>query len=100
MATYGDLILKYRLFMKAYPFARYAINPVPCAPLDKPLNLARVALVTTAGLHTPEQPGFDHAVKGGDTSFREIPNTVTTANLIESHKSEAFDHSGIEEFHP
>ncbi len=48
MATYGDLILKYRLFMKAYPFARYAINPVPCAPLDKPLNLARVALVTTA----------------------------------------------------
>lgn len=96
MATYGEMILKYRLFMKAYPFARYAINPVPCAQLNKPLNLARVALVTTAGLHTPEQPGFDHAVKGGDTSFREIPNTATTATLIESHKSAAFDHSGVE----
>ncbi|MCI0389374.1 MAG: hypothetical protein MOB07_11520, partial [Acidobacteria bacterium] len=68
MATYGEMILKHRLFMKAYPFARYAINPVPCAPLDMPLNLARVALVTTAGLHTPEQPGFDHSIKGGDTS--------------------------------
>jgi D-proline reductase (dithiol) PrdB len=82
--------------MKAYPFARYAIDPVPCAPLDKPLNLARVALVTTAGLHTPGQPGFDHSIKGGDTSFREIPQTVETATLIESHKSAAFDHSGVE----
>ncbi len=96
MATYKDLPLKYRLFIKAYPFARYAINPIPCAKLAKPLNKACVALITTAGLHTPEQPGFDHTIKGGDTSFREIPQTVETATLIESHKSDAFDHSGVE----
>ncbi|MBA3570499.1 MAG: hypothetical protein H0W34_00695, partial [Pyrinomonadaceae bacterium] len=96
MATYREMILKYRLFMKFYPFARYAINPVPCAKLAKPLNAARVALVTTAGLHTPEQASFDSFLKDGDASFREIPNTVTTSTLIESHKSDSFDHSGIQ----
>lgn len=96
MATYGEMVFKHRLFMKAYPFARYAIDPVPFAPLDKPLNLVCVALVTTAGFHTPEQPGFDRTVRGGDTSFREIPGDATTATLIESHKSDAFDHSGVE----
>jgi D-proline reductase (dithiol) PrdB len=96
MATYRELILKYRLFMKAYPFTRYAIQPVPCAKLDKPLNVARVALVTTAGLHSPDQPGFDHSFKGGDVTFREISQAVETSTLIESHKSDAFDHSGVQ----
>ncbi|MBA2704270.1 MAG: hypothetical protein H0U60_10505 [Blastocatellia bacterium] len=96
MATYREMILKYRLFMKFYPFARYALNPVPCANLDNLLNTARVALVTTAGLHTPEQVGFDSFLKDGDASFREIPNTVTTSTLIEAHKSDSFDHSGVQ----
>lgn len=96
MASYRELILKYRLFMRAYPFARFAIRPVPCAKLAMPLGAARVALVTTAGLHKPKQPGFDASVKGGDTAFREIPRTVETSTLIESHKSDAFDHSGVQ----
>lgn len=95
MADYNELILRYRLFMKGYPFSRYALDPVPCATLKKPLHQARIALVTTAGLHTPEQPGFDHSLKGGDASFREIPGTIATATLIESHKSDAFDHAGV-----
>jgi D-proline reductase (dithiol) PrdB len=96
MATYQDLSLTHRLFMKAYPFSRYAVNPVPCAVMSKPLNETRIALVTSAGLHTPAQKGFDHDFKGGDFSFREIPNFVETNILIESHKSSAFDHSGVE----
>ncbi len=96
MASYKELSLKYRLFMKGYPFRRYAINPVPCAKLATPLSQARVALVTTAGLHTPEQSGFDFTYKGGDPSFREIPNDAVVTTLIESHKSDAFDHTGIE----
>ena len=96
MANYRELALKYRLFMKAYPFARYAINPVPCAKLEKPLSMVRVALVTTAGLHMPEQAGFDSFLKNGDASFREIPNTVTTRTLIKAHKSDSFDHSGVQ----
>jgi D-proline reductase (dithiol) PrdB len=96
MANYNDLSLHVRLFMKGYPFSRYAVIPVPCANLGKPLRETRVALVTTAGLHTPEQPGFDHSIKMGDTSFREIPNAIGVRSLIESHRSYSFDHTGIE----
>src|SRR5712692_8817540 len=96
MATYREIVLKYRLFMKAYPFARYAINPVPCAKLEKPLSTARVALVTTGGLHTPEQEGFDSFLKNGDPCVRDIPNTATTGALIEAHKSDSFDHSRVQ----
>lgn len=96
MASYSELILPYRLFMQAYPFSRYATRPVPLTKLARPLHQARVALITTAGLHTPEQPGFDASIKGGDTSFREIPGNIETATLIESHRSDAFDHTGVE----
>ena len=96
MASYSDLSQTVRLFLKGYPFSRYAIDPVPRANLTKPLNQARVALVTTAGLHTREQPDFDYSNKRGDTSFREIPNAIETRTLRESHRSNAFDHRGLE----
>jgi D-proline reductase (dithiol) PrdB len=96
MANYNDLSLHVRLFMKGYPFSKYAVIPVPCARLEKPVSAARVALVTTAGLRTPEQLDFDRSIKRGDTSFREIPNEIEVRSLIESHRSNAFDHSGIE----
>jgi D-proline reductase (dithiol) PrdB len=95
MATYNDLLWSHRLFMKNYPFARYANDPVPCTPLKKPLAEARVALVTSAGVHLPQQEGFDHSIKGGDTSFRELPNTIETNTLIETHRSSGFDHTGL-----
>jgi D-proline reductase (dithiol) PrdB len=95
MATYGNLSLHVRLFMRSYPFSRYAINPAVWTELTKPLSSSRVALVTTAGLHTHEQKGFDHSIKKGDASFREIQNTIKTGELIESHRSYAFDHDGI-----
>jgi D-proline reductase (dithiol) PrdB len=96
MATYADLNLATRLFFKAYPFHRYALDPVPCAPLRKPLAQARVALVTTAGLRTPAQEDFDFTNKKGDSTYREIPNDIDVTTLVESHRSNSFDHSGIE----
>jgi D-proline reductase (dithiol) PrdB len=96
MANYNDLSLHVRLFMKGYPFSKYAVTPAPRAKLRKPLRAARVALVTTAGLHTPEQPGFDHSVKLGDTSFREISNEIDVRTLIESQRSYSFDHAGVQ----
>lgn len=96
MATYDDLSLHVRLFMKGYRFSRHVIDPMPCAKLKRPLNEARIALVTTAGLKMPEQPDFDHSIKMGDTSLREIPNTVDVRTLIESHRSYSFDHSGVQ----
>jgi D-proline reductase (dithiol) PrdB len=95
MATYDDLSLHVRLFMKSYPFSRYAIDPTPRASLAKPLGESRVALITTAGLRTPGQSDFDHSDKRGDPSFREIPNTIETHLLVESHRSYAFDHEAV-----
>lgn len=95
MATYDDLSLYVRLFMKGYPFRRYMIEPTPGARLAKPLGESRVALVTTAGLRTPGQGDFDHSDKRGDPSFREIPNATETGQLVESHRSYAFDHEAV-----
>lgn len=95
MATYQDLKLHHRLFMIGYPFSRYRVDPVPCARMDKPLSAARVALITTAGLHAPDQPGFDEQRKR-EAEYREIDNDIETQSLRESHASDAFDHSGIE----
>jgi D-proline reductase (dithiol) PrdB len=81
--------------MKSYPFSRYTIEPTPCAPLGKPLGESRVALVTTAGLRTPDQGDFDRTNKRGDPSFREIPNTIETRLLVESHRSYSFDHEAV-----
>jgi len=51
--------------------------------------------VTTAGLVMPGQQPFDDDVKGGDYSFRVIPHDADVASLIDTHRSETFDHSGI-----
>jgi len=39
----------------------------------RPLSESRLALVTTGGVHLPEQPRFDIDDPGGDCSYREIP---------------------------
>ena len=64
-------------------------------PLSKPLAECRVALVTSAGFVLPEQEPFDASFRGGDPSFREIPNDVAVRTLRESHRSKSFDHSGM-----
>ena len=40
---------------------------------EKPLRESRIALVTTGGVHLPEQPRFDIDDPAGDCSYREIP---------------------------
>src|SRR5215211_750065 len=43
----------------------------------KLLEECRVALVTTGGVHLPEQPRFDIDDPLGDCSYREIPASAT-----------------------
>ena len=93
MGDLNEFSLPLRLFLKAYPWRR--IEPVPWSPLRKPLADCRLALVSSAGLVLPSQPRFDESVKGGDPSFREIPVDVDVSTLLETHRSEAFDHSGM-----
>ena len=95
MGDLNEFSLPTRLFLKAYPWRR--IDPVPWSPLKKPLKECRLALVSSAGFVLPGQEPFDETIKGGDWSFREIPNDTDAKTLVESHRSQSFDHAGIHE---
>ncbi len=93
MGDLSEFSLAIRLFLKAYPWRR--IHPVPWTPLAKPLSQCRVALVSSAGFVLPDQPRFDDSIRGGDPSFREIPADTSVEKLIDTHRSESFDHTGL-----
>ena len=93
MGDLSEFSLRWRLFLQTYRWRR--IDPVPWTPLRKPLARCRVALVTSAAFSLPGQPPFDETVKGGDSSFREIPAGVDISTLVENHRSEVFDHEGL-----
>ena len=95
MAAMFKLDNLYRFFMRAYPVKSYGGIP-PNTPLHKELSRCRVALITTAGLHLPEQKSYDDRIIGGDCSYREIPSTIETQVLALGHRSKAFDASGTE----
>lgn len=78
--------------MKAYKFR--SVDWRPGAALSKPLHECRLALVTTAALHLPDQPAFDLAFRGGDPTYRELPGNVEVKQLRIAHRSSAFDQSG------
>lgn len=47
------------------------------ARVKKPLDECKLALVTTGGVHLPDQPRFDIDDLAGDCSYREIPAEAT-----------------------
>jgi len=93
VATFADLSLRNRLFMTAYRYRR--LDPVPFVHPVKPLAACRVALVTTGGVHRPDQEPFDEELKGGDVSFRVIPSDTDVSTLRIAHRSHAFDQRGF-----
>jgi D-proline reductase (dithiol) PrdB len=93
MAETRELSLSVRLFLKTYSWRR--IDPVPFAPLARPLAQCRLALLSSAGFTRPDQEPFDDDIRGGDTSFRPIPVDTEVATLAESHRSQSYDHSGL-----
>ncbi len=76
--------------MRYYPGQRYLTSPN--TPLSLPLNECKVALITTAGFYLSEQNPFER----NDCTYREIPNSIQTKDLIAGHKSDAYDERGIE----
>lgn len=93
MASIEDLNVVHRLFMKAYRYR--SVDWHPGAKLTRPLSKATLAIISTAGLHLPDQAAFDEAIKGGDPSFRELPGDVDVKDLEIAHRSSAFDQTGI-----
>jgi D-proline reductase (dithiol) PrdB len=94
MAHLSDLKLAYRSMIRAYPFRR--VDWRPGTRLTKPLNEARIALITTAGFYLPDQRPFEQSFRHDDCSYREIPAQTPVETLQIGHTSDAFDHSGIE----
>ena len=94
MGDLSEFPLKYKIFLRTYGWRR--IDPVPWADVQKPLAASRVGLVSSAGFALPDQEPFDEAYKGGDPSFRLIPHDSDPSTLVEHHKSDAFDHQGIQ----
>ncbi len=95
MGRMSEFSFPVQFFLKTYPWRR--IDPVPWTPLRKPLSGCRVALISSAGLVLPDQKTFDKSVPSGDPSFRPIPSHVDVTTLVDAHRSESFDHTGIME---
>lgn len=66
-------------------------DTAPWTPLAKPLSEARVALVTTAGLHVRG----DRPFTGGEQGYRTLPADTPARDVMLSHTSIGFDRTGI-----
>ncbi len=93
MGEFGEFSFATRTFLRAYRWRR--IDPVPWAPLEKPLAECRLALVSSAGFVLRDQEPFDGSVRGGDVSFRRIPSDADVSDLVDTHRSDTFDHKGM-----
>ena len=83
-----------RKMLQMFPCMEH--EDTPWTPTGKPLFESRVALVTSAGLHLREDKPFvtDHHGRG-DASYRVIPRSTGAADILQSHVSIGFDHTGI-----
>ncbi|MCB1019781.1 MAG: hypothetical protein KDC27_07620 [Acidobacteria bacterium] len=95
MASLRDLKLSYWAYMKTYRYRSHEWRPG--VRLTKPLEQARVAVVTTAALYGPEHEPFDEGFKGGDYTYREIAREADLTSLRIGHRSDAFDSAGLEQ---
>ena len=82
-----------RKSMQMFPCVEH--DDTPWTPMAKPLSESRLALVTSAGLHLRTDKPFISAHEGGDTSFRVIPRSAAAGDILQSHISIGFDHTGI-----
>ena len=82
-----------RKMLQMFPCMEH--DDTPWAPMRKPLSESKVALVTSAGLHLRDDKPFITDPQGGDPSYRVIPRGTPAADIIQSHVSIGFDHTGI-----
>ena len=70
-------------------------DDTPWVGLSKPLTECKVALVTSAGLHLRGDKPFNRDDPGGESTYRVIPSDSSPADVVQSHFSIGFDHTGI-----
>lgn len=67
---------------------------IPWAPVGKALTDCKIALVTTSGVHHPEQEPFDMSDPDGDPTWRELDVPELVENYRITH--DYYDHSDAE----
>jgi len=72
-------------------FPAFEHDDSPHVPFTKALFEAKLALVTTAGLHRRGDLPFS----GGDQTYRVIPSTTPFEDILQSHVSIGFDRSAF-----
>ena len=82
-----------RRMLEFFPCMEF--DDTPWTPLDKPLSEARVAIVTTAGLHLRADQPFNRDHPGGESTYRIIPGNAGPADIVQSHFSIGFDRTAI-----
>jgi D-proline reductase (dithiol) PrdB len=75
-----------RLMVRRTSGAGSSPGKIPFARLSKPLSKSCIALITTGGIHLPDQPPFDMENPDGDAGYREIPGDLALADLTITHK--------------
>ena len=68
------------------------LTPAPWTPFTKPLSEARIAVLTTGGIHLAHQEAFD---VDGDTSYRVIPMDTPLEDFRVAHTH--YDTVGVAE---
>jgi D-proline reductase (dithiol) PrdB len=71
-----------RLGYKPYTWVDKRSEPPPWAPLAKPLAECRLGLIASGGIYVSGQVAFHWR---DDTTFREVPTDVPTAELRATH---------------
>jgi D-proline reductase (dithiol) PrdB len=70
-------------------------DDTPWVSPAKPLSQCKVALVTSAGLHLRGDQPFTRDTPGGESTCRVIPSNCDPSEVVQSHFSIGFDHTGI-----
>ena len=70
-------------------------GPFPDEPFvaGPPLANRRIAIITTAGLHRPDQQNFQLR----DTGYRVLPGDLSADDLVMSHSSVNYDRTGYQQ---
>jgi D-proline reductase (dithiol) PrdB len=90
MVRLKDLPPEYGESLRNLPVPEFESTPWVPGPA---LKDARIAIVTTAGLHRASDPKF----AGGSADYRLLPAGVDYAELMMSHVSANFDRSGFQQ---
>ncbi len=90
MVRLDDLSEEERKMLLSLPCPTFETNPWVSGP---PLNERRLAIITTAGLHTRNDRPFQ---MDPNDFYRVIPGEVQANDLVMSHLSASFDRSGFQ----